>query len=317
MQYCELILPADASREDWVRARMKGIGGSDAGSILGLNHWKSSVTLWAEKTKRIQPDDISGSMAVEAGTRLEPVVAQWFADETGKKVQRRGTLRSISHPFMLANVDRWIPKEKVGLEIKTTNAFSAKEWDGDEIPSSYYAQCLHYMAVTGAPYWYIAVLIGGQDFRWKTIPRNEEDIKLLMDEEAEFWKHVQDGTMPDHIDGSDSTTHTLSRLYSGSDEKILDITEAASDILDKYDELTEQKKKIDASIQECKNGIMALMGESETGTISGRKVTWKKGNPRETVSLSEIKKKSPDTYAALKEKGFVKVSAASRIFRIW
>lgn len=317
MQYCELILPADASREDWMHTRMDGIGGSDAGSILGLNHWKSSVTLWAEKTKRIKPDDISGSMAVEAGTRLEPVVAQWFSDETGKKVQRRGTLRSISHPFMLANVDRWIPKEKVGLEIKTTNAFSAKEWDGDEIPSSYYAQCLHYMAVTGAPYWYIAVLIGGQDFRWKTIPRNEEDIRLLVEEESAFWQHVQDGTMPDRIDGSDSTAHTLSRLYSGEAGDVLDLPEEASAILDKYDSLTARKKEIDTDLQECKNGIMALMGDAEVGLIDGRKVTWKAGKPRETVSLSDIRKKAPDAYAALKEAGLVKVSAASRTFRIW
>lgn len=46
----ELILNADASREDWLKVRNTGLGGSDCGSILGLNPYKSALTLWSEKT---------------------------------------------------------------------------------------------------------------------------------------------------------------------------------------------------------------------------------------------------------------------------
>ena len=39
------------------------------------------------------------------------------------------------------------------------------------------------MAVTGADYWYIAVLLGGNEAKWKRIERNEEDIKTLIEAE--------------------------------------------------------------------------------------------------------------------------------------
>lgn len=316
MQSCELILKAGAPREEWLAVRNTGIGGSDAGVVLGLNKWKSPITLWAEKTGRAAPDDMAGNMAVEAGTRLEPVVADWFSDETGRKVKRRGTLRSMAHPFMLANVDRWVIGENAGLEIKTTNAFSAAQWDGDEVPDSYYAQCLHYMAVTGAEKWYIAVLIGGQDFRWKVIPRIEDDIRALEKEEADFWKHVQDGTMPPEIDGSESTARTLSALYHEKPEAV-ELPEEAMDLIRRYDEWTARKKEAEDGIRACKNGLMALMGEAETATADGRKITWKTGKPRETISAADVKKKDPASYDALMAAGLVKVSAPSRVFRVW
>lgn len=55
----ELILNADASREDWLKVRNTGLGGSDCGSILGLNPYKSALTLWSEKTGMMQPEDLS------------------------------------------------------------------------------------------------------------------------------------------------------------------------------------------------------------------------------------------------------------------
>lgn len=316
MHHCELILRADAPRSEWEKTRMQGIGGSDAGTILGLNKWKSPITLWAEKTGKVEPDDLSGNMAVEAGTRLEPVIADWFSDVTGLKVQRRGTLRSIARPWMLANVDRWIPGDRIGLEIKTTNAFSVSQWDGDEVPASYYAQCLHYMSVTGADAWYIAVLIGGQDFRYKKIPRIEDDIKTLEAEEAKFWEYVKSGTMPPAMDNSESTGRTLSKMYREKDQTVMLPVEAEA-IIARYDELSAKKKEMDAGIQECKNSLMQMLGDAECGMAGSRKITWKTGKPRETVSLSEIKKKDPASYDALKAVGLVKTSEASRTFRIW
>lgn len=315
MPACKLILRADAPRDEWSAVRNTGIGGSDAGVILGMNKWKSPFALWAEKTGRMEPEDLSGNPRVEAGTRLEPVVAQWFSDETGKKVHRRGTLRSLTHPWMLANVDRWVPEENVGLEIKTTNAFSAAQWDGDEVPDSYYAQCLHYMAVTGADRWYIAVLIGGQDFRWKVIPRNEDDILALEKAEGDFWQHVSDGTPPP-VDGSDSTARTLSRMYRG-EEEALELPGEADALIASYDEWTAAKKDAESHLQAVKNQLMAMMGEAETATADGRKITWKTGKPRETISLSDVKKKDPASYDALKSAGLVKLSAPSRVFRVW
>ena len=59
----ELILNADASHEDWLKVRNTGLGGSDCGSILGLNPYKSALTLWSESRKTCQRMKGSGGAA--------------------------------------------------------------------------------------------------------------------------------------------------------------------------------------------------------------------------------------------------------------
>ena len=167
---------------------------------------------------------------------MEPVIAQRFEEITDKKVRRRGTLRDNDYPYMLANIDRWIVGENAGLEIKTADWRMSKQWgDKDDpqdmtVPDSYYCQCMHYMAVTGADYWYIGALIGGNDFRVKEIMRNEDDIKYIREQEKEFWNHVTEQTMP-AVDGSDSTVHTLVGLYNTPNGKEIDLPEEACGLI--------------------------------------------------------------------------------------
>ena len=90
----ELVDTSNLSSEEWLSYRRRGIGGSDAGVILGLNPYKSPWQLWLEKTGQTEPDDLSTNEYVYWGTKQEPLVAERFFEETGKRVQRRGTLRS-------------------------------------------------------------------------------------------------------------------------------------------------------------------------------------------------------------------------------
>lgn len=59
------------NHEAWLGMRNKGIGGSDAGVIMGDNQWKSKYQLWLEKTGQAEPEDISGKESVYWGTVLE------------------------------------------------------------------------------------------------------------------------------------------------------------------------------------------------------------------------------------------------------
>ena len=81
---------------------------------------------------------------------------------------------------MLANVDRLLTDEPCGLECKTASALTRYDFENGDIPSSYYCQCMHYMAVTGFEKWYIAVLVMGKGFFWYEINRNEEEIEALI-----------------------------------------------------------------------------------------------------------------------------------------
>ena len=52
----------DMTREEWLEARKSGIGGSDAASVLGLNPYKSSVSVFMEKLDYIHGVSMSEKM---------------------------------------------------------------------------------------------------------------------------------------------------------------------------------------------------------------------------------------------------------------
>jgi predicted phage-related endonuclease len=72
--------------------RKTGIGSSDAPIIAG--EVGSVVALWAEKSGLVSPPEPDAPLAelFEWGHRLEPVVAKWYADTTGRPLKR--TLRA-------------------------------------------------------------------------------------------------------------------------------------------------------------------------------------------------------------------------------
>lgn len=230
-------------------------------------------------------------------------------------MRRLGTLRSREYPFMLANVDRTVIGESAGLEIKTAGVSQYRKWKDDEIPDAYYCQCLHYMAVTGADYWYIAVLLGGNEAKWKRIERNEEDIKTLIAAEKEFWNLVQTKTAPP-VDGSLSCSQALASRYAASRDEEIMLPEEADTLIARINGDTEIMDKLKEQISLNQNRLKEMLGDAEAGRVGSFKVTWKSTNGRETCPLSKLKKAAPDMYQALKDKGFISTGKASRRFSI-
>lgn len=308
-------------RSKWLELRKKGIGGSEAATIMGYSPWSSPWALWMEKTGQAEPRDISDNPVVRAGVYLEPVVAKWFEDETGFKVERRGMMQNKKYPWLLANVDRIIPARKnhfdedVGLEIKTTSPWSAKEWDDHGVPDNYYLQCCHYMMVTGLKAWYIAVLIGGQDFRYELITRNkivEAQIKELFQAEKEFWTvNVKRGIQP-KLDSSEATSQALKRKYPGGQEEPIDLPEEYAANAVAWMRAKEDEKKSAANRRLNENILKEAMKDNEHAYL-GRywEASWKSQKGRTTFDTKRFKADHPDLYEE-----YVKHSDPVRVFKI-
>ncbi len=261
---------------DWLEHRKLGIGGSDASVVCGINRYKSPVELWIEKTNQI-PAQEAGEAAYW-GTQLEPLVRAEFTKRTGVEVRHdKVLLQSESHPFMLANLDGTCEHPDFGpciFEAKTVPAYKAGEWD-DTIPDEYQLQIQHYMAVTGYKGTYIAVLIGGNTFKWKFVERDDELIATLIQLEANFWAHVQNGTPPP-LDGSDASAKFLAERFPSSVPKsAITLPETAANLLTQYDEACEQLEVITEQKQEAENLLKQMLGENEVGTGAGHVITWK------------------------------------------
>ncbi len=264
------------SYEDWLEHRKLGIGGSDASVVCGINKYKSPVELWMNKTGQL-PDQEAGEAAYW-GTLLESIVRDEFTRRTGIEVTKPTViLQSEEHPFMLANLDGTCEVPDVGtciFEAKTASAYKAGEWE-DTIPDEYQLQIQHYMAVTGYAGAYIAVLIGGNSFRWKFVERDEELISMLIELESAFWNHVQDCTPPP-LDGSDAAAKFLSeRFPTSKPTSHITLPDTAADLLAQYDEACAELEAVTERKQKAENLLKEMLGDNEVGTTAGRVITWK------------------------------------------
>lgn len=281
---------------DWLEYRKQGIGGSDAAVVCGISRYKSPVELWMEKTGQL-PYQETGEAAYW-GTQLEALVRAEFSRRTGIEVRLIKTLlQSEDHPFMLANLDGICEHPDLGtciFEAKTASAYKAGEWE-DSIPDEYQLQVQHYMAVTGYRAAYIAVLIGGNTFRWRLVERDEELISMLIPFEAVFWDHVQKMTPPP-LDGSDASTRFIAERFPDSrPQSKITLPASADELLLRYDEACERLTAATEQKQEAENKLKQLLGDNEVGTAGDRIVTWKSVS-QERLDSRTLKAEHPTLY---------------------
>ena len=287
------------TREEWLQERQKGLGGSDAGAILGVNRYKSAYALWAEKTGLITPPDVDNE-AMRQGRDLEDYVARRFSEETGKKVQKSSfSYQSSEHPWMLANIDRRIVGENAGLECKTASLFADPDYIEGEIPMSYYCQCLHYMAVMGFDRMYLAALVLGRNFHVFTIDRSDpnvqRDLEALVKAEEDFWRLVESHEPPE-IDGSTSTKDSVMKLNPADPQEPDADIQDLEGLLDEREELKDSIEELKERIDLIENRCRAALGSSTRGFSCRYKIAYKPGT-RTTFDSKSLKKDHPDIYS--------------------
>lgn len=201
------------SRDEWLQARGKRIGGSEASAVVGLNPYMSNTDLWSIKTGRREAEDISDKPYVRYGHDAEPLLRGLFKlDFPDYKVGYRDNnlFLNSKYPWAHASLDGWLqdPEGRTGiLEIKTTEILQSmqKEKWKDRIPDNYYLQVLHYMMVMEADFACLKAQLKYDydgdiylQIRHYWIERQdvENDIRILSEKEEEFWHHMQNGTRP-------------------------------------------------------------------------------------------------------------------------
>ena len=266
------------SQEDWQTYRMqqKGIGGSEAASILGIQpaYAKPAFILWLEKTGQKAVERLDDNEFIKWGNIMEPVIRKQWALESGLKVFKNNfVLQHDKYDFMIANLDgEVVDPNRNGrgvLEIKTTSEWNKKEWEGDKVPNQYMAQLQHYMAVTGYKWAVVVVLIGGNKLREWYVNRDEEIIDILIQKEMEFMNMIESGTPP-QIGGSPAESQYINTNWADALDDEISIPQAIEDMALEYQEIERQKKDLDKRAKEIKNQI--LLEAKEIKTLKGRQV---------------------------------------------
>lgn len=252
---------------EWHRLRAQGIGGSLVGTIAGLNKWESPYTAWAKYSGLI-PDEVKDSPAMEWGRRLESVVLDKFADEHPELevIREVGTWQNIERPYQIANPDA-IARDEHGnlsvIEIKT--AKYPDEWD--TVPLYYLTQVQWYLSCLGLQRAYLAVLIGGSDYREFLIEadhfQQQADFALV----EKFLESVETGQAPDW-DGSESTYETVRRIHPDIADDDVELGELGVKLLEAVRLENDTKAKALA----LKSEVLDTMGTAKRGLVDGQHI---------------------------------------------
>ena len=178
------------------------LGGSDIGTAVGDNPYKSPYALWCEMVELYQPDDISEKEAIKQGVMFEPAVAERFAKESGLGVEEVPFILTNSDaPHLFATPDRFCTDGESGLECKTAKEIVMKKFPRGDFPQQYFDQCCCYLKVTERKRWYIAILVYGVAFniymmttikeeadRFNYLKNKVDGNEVLTPEESKEWK---------------------------------------------------------------------------------------------------------------------------------
>ncbi|MFJ7592462.1 YqaJ viral recombinase family protein [Streptomyces sp. NPDC097617] len=275
-----LLLPADASHEEWEAARRLGLGGSDIAGILGLGgRYTGPRHVFEEKHGR---STFRESEAAEIGSEIEDFIAHMFTKRSGVATSEApGTLVHVGHPWMRVNVDR-LTFERPGpasgvLECKNRSEYQADQWEDGAVPDAPAIQCHWGMAVGGWDHGFVAALVGGNKLRWSRLERDEEMIEYLVDYCGRwFERHVVEGIEPP-ADGLEATSDLLAKLWSVKAETIAEIgVEQAKALRARHAEVKAREKAIKEDLRLVENEMKLLTADNEIAKSGGQPAwSWK------------------------------------------
>lgn len=204
----------DYGTPEWYEFRKNGIGGSEVGTVLGINKYDTNVRLFHEKVGTVQPWKEDTERMFWGRTNEENIARIWqYYDGTkdgyvqnfaNDKIVRKcrsvnGYIVNPEYPWLFASVDRLINKEggfnlltgeplenEAILECKNMSYWASQMWE-DGIPIFYLAQIHQYMAILDTNYAEIAMLVDGGSLVVEKLERNDQLLDRILSITKNFW----------------------------------------------------------------------------------------------------------------------------------
>lgn len=252
------------NKEQWLKWRKEGIGGSDSAAARGKGKFKSTLELFLEKTSNFQREPTNWESLL-CGQLLEPYARRMFSYKTGLRVIESPYMyQHPDYPFMLADLDGFVmmPDGSMAiLECKVINAFTKKFYgtkENPKLPYQYEAQVRHYMCVMDMDVAYVIAIYGNtrNDVIIRKVTRNMMYEKIMIEELKEFWQKVQNNEEPDVFEDKDPDL----LIKALEEKKYVDGTielpyGPLKSLLEQYDTLMEERRAIQKNLNEVDQSL--------------------------------------------------------------
>jgi putative phage-type endonuclease len=239
------------------------ISGSEIGTILGLSPWVSAITLWAEKTGKLERSIVPNT-AMRLGTLVEPAIRQLYMETHPEHtVVEVGTYAAKDAEWMHANPDAiCLDENDEGyiLEIKHTATY----WDS--IPENYKAQVYWYMHVFGLRKAVFAVVNAGRYKEYELL-WDDFEFDAILQQVNKFRKYVLDNIQPDW-DGSESTYETVRQLAPGIEARDEELGQLGIELINAQTDFD----AAETHLREMKSRVIGALNGAKNGTIDGQVV---------------------------------------------
>lgn len=264
---------------EWLEARRKGIGASEAAAILGVSPWKTALEVYFDKLHMLPDEEKRPKPWLKWGLRLQTAIAEAYTEQTGRElVVPSAIIHNAQAPWMLASLDFQVKGERRPVEAKRVSSYSpiVKQFGpsgSQEIPECYSIQLNQQMACADADCADCAALINNDDFRVYTIGRNQKLIDRLIDEEREFMDRVarRDPPLPDFA--HPTTAEILALIEPDEDSDLVLLDEEHAAMVDEFVAMGEQMKERDKRRDEVKARLIHALGNAAVGALpDGRMV---------------------------------------------
>lgn len=303
---------AASDRETWQLERRRGIGGSDAATVVGVNPWRGRYELWLDKVGRLA--ETKQNEAMRWGHALEPAILDELAsrrivsprrwpqtaivvssaserDEAGGPSATR-----LAFPWLRCTPDAlaWGGERGLGVvQVKTVSAESGRGVDDElDAPLAWWVQVQHELAATGAAWGVLAVLVGGQSLKVWTIERDESFLDELLAVEREFWELVETRTPPIG-DSTELQARALAKIDDNGRSIILPSEAIEIDLA--LAAIDAEIAKLERARDELRDSMRVLIGENAAGILP---------NGAASYSFAKVNRKGyyvePSTFRALR-----------------
>lgn len=278
MIYVEL----DQRSEAWLAWRAKGITATEAVAIMKASSFATPWRVWAEKTGRVRPVDLSGNPYVQYGIDHEDEVRDIFMEAhtdivmpacgefEDYRVFRASFdgLNSAGEP-----VEIKCPAESTIEDVlargESSDAFQQYRW-----------QVQWQIMVAGASQGWLVFYLGNGKIKEFCIRRDDAMISRMLQECKKFWEsYIVKDKAPEKIPDRD--------IYVPKGDDLIAWGRAAAD----YRRIKEEINRLESLLEEPKQKLVSLMGEfknadfygvsvcqfTQRGSIDYKKVLQKRG----------------------------------------
>ena len=257
--------------DEWLAWRRNGITATESAVILGLSHYTTKRALWAEKTGRAQPKDLSRNPIVRYGVEHEPLARALFEEEHDVCVLP-ACGEMDEEPVFRASFDGLTPDgEPVEIKCPTDKILESVRTGGRESEAFryYYVQVQHQIMVADAKRGFLVFFDHGRIHTFE-IARDEELIARIREEGLKFHRAVLDDewTSVDSAPEADPEKDGFIPAPEQMDEWV-HAARRCTAVQAEIDELESRIARLKDSLKKDREVLISMMGEYNKADFGG------------------------------------------------